>query len=311
MAKDIPKVSVIIPTYRRPDTLSRAVESVIHQTYKNIEIIVVDDNVPGDEYRIKTEQTMLRYKEYSNIIYVKHPENRNGAVARNTGIKMASGDYIAFLDDDDEFLPDKITNQVSRMEELDESWGACYTNYIKKHNGKIIQRGAEKREGNLKKDVLMKNLYIYAGSNLLVRRAVIEQVKGFDERFRRNQDLEFLVRIMDYYKLAYVDSCSLIIHYDSRITKVSFSDIEKINALFVDSFKSHIDSLSDKEKQQFYLMMDLDKFKYLLLRKEILNAIKYVQKRKIGFAILVKYLYYLFHRKITNKCYGFRLIKDD
>ena len=81
------KVSIIIPTYRRPDTLCRTIDSINNSTYKNVEIIVVDDNNPGDEGRKLTEKVMEPLVEkYSCIHYIKHPQNRNGSAARNTGI---------------------------------------------------------------------------------------------------------------------------------------------------------------------------------------------------------------------------------
>ncbi|MEN3769003.1 glycosyltransferase family 2 protein [Priestia megaterium] len=303
-----PRVSVIIPTFKRPDTLIRAVESVRKQTFRNIEILVVDDNIPEEEHRYKTEQVMMRYKDIPNIKYIKHPKNLNGSAARNTGIKNASGDYIAFLDDDDEFLPDKIEKQVTKMESLDDSWGACYTNYVKKDaEGNVIQTGAEKREGKLKKEVLMRNLYISAGSNLLIRREVIEKIKGFDEKFRRNQDLEFLVRIAEYYKIAYEDSCSLVINLDKKIARLTIEDIQNINDLFMQTFKLHIDTLSSREKNDLYLMNDLDMFKHIIQRKLVFIALKYVVKKKIKLSILIKYIYYLIYRKITKKCFGFAI----
>ena len=94
-------VSVIMPTYRRSEKLIRAIESVLNQTYKNLELLLVNDNEPFDEY---TEQLKKRVEKYSAdkrfqlIIQEKHV---NGAVARNFGIRRAKGQYIAFLDDDD------------------------------------------------------------------------------------------------------------------------------------------------------------------------------------------------------------------
>ena len=95
------KVSVIITTYKRADMLSRAINSVLNQTYKNIEVIVVDDNGNGSEYRLKTEIIMNKYSQIDNLKYIKHKENKNGSAARNTGIREATGDIICFLDDDD------------------------------------------------------------------------------------------------------------------------------------------------------------------------------------------------------------------
>ena len=105
-------VSVIIPTYSRNDTLIRAINSVLNQTYQNLEIIVVDDNPVESEWRICTEKLMGRYIDNPKIKYIKNKENLGGAGARNEGIKASSSEYIAFLDDDDEYFKERIEKQM-------------------------------------------------------------------------------------------------------------------------------------------------------------------------------------------------------
>lgn len=105
-------VSVVIPTYSRNTTLCKAIDSVINQTYKNLEIIVVDDNPADSEWRQSTEKLMEQYKKDSRVRYLKNKKNLGGSGARNEGIRASKGDYIAFLDDDDEYLPAKIEKQL-------------------------------------------------------------------------------------------------------------------------------------------------------------------------------------------------------
>ena len=95
------KVSVIIPTFKRPGELGRAINSVLAQTYSNIEVVVVDDNNDGDEFRKETELFMKRFESNDRVKYIKHTKNQNGSAARNTGIANSDGEFIAFLDDDD------------------------------------------------------------------------------------------------------------------------------------------------------------------------------------------------------------------
>ena len=89
-------ISIIIPTYGRPTTLKRSIDSVLSQTYSKIEIIVVDDNNPDTESRKETEEVMSTFSD-SRIKYLKHEHNKNGSAARNTGIRKASGKYIGIL----------------------------------------------------------------------------------------------------------------------------------------------------------------------------------------------------------------------
>ena len=83
-----PLVSIVIPTYSRPLYLKRCIESVLNQTYSNIEIFVVDDNNPDTEFRRDTEKIMSEYLNHKNVTYLQHECNKNGSAARNTGWKM-------------------------------------------------------------------------------------------------------------------------------------------------------------------------------------------------------------------------------
>ena len=106
-----PTVSVIIPTYNRAHLVDRAIQSVLNQTYKDFELIIVDDGSTDN-----TEDIIKEFqKKDERIKYIRHEENRGGSAARNTGIKAAKGEYIAFLDSDDEWLPIKLGRQISEF----------------------------------------------------------------------------------------------------------------------------------------------------------------------------------------------------
>lgn len=116
MTKHEQKVSVIIPTFGRDSYfLLRAIESIKNQTYKNIEVIIVDDNSPNSDYRLTTEKTMKKFNSDSSVIYYRNDKNMGGSEARNNGIGIATGDFITFLDDDDEYLSSKVENQLKFM----------------------------------------------------------------------------------------------------------------------------------------------------------------------------------------------------
>lgn len=112
------KVSVVIPSYKRSaGVLNRAIETVLAQTYENIEVIVIDDNAGETlvEYRRNIEEMMKQYESNPKVVYKQNHENLGGALARNEGIAYATGEYITFLDDDDIYLPNKIKNQLNYM----------------------------------------------------------------------------------------------------------------------------------------------------------------------------------------------------
>ena len=125
-----PLVSVIIPTYKRSDYLLRAIDSVLRQTYAPIEIIVVDDNEGNNEFREATKKNLQHYITSAAIQYLEHENNKGLPAARNTGIRLAKGDYVAFLDDDDEFLPEKIGLQVACFQRNNPSVGLVYGSFM-------------------------------------------------------------------------------------------------------------------------------------------------------------------------------------
>lgn len=181
-------VSVIMPTYKDKGGLRRAVNSVLSQTYQNIELFVVDDNSPESEWRSHTEKVMLEFSDNPKVHYLKHEVNKNGAAARNTGIKASHGEYIAFLDDDDWFLPEKIEKQVAYLEEHLEY--ACVYTFELHEDKEFITLPYE---GNSSKPLLLLQTQM-ATSSLCFRTEAVKAINGFDETFRRHQDYEFLLR---------------------------------------------------------------------------------------------------------------------
>ncbi|AFK21270.1 glycosyltransferase (plasmid) [Haloferax mediterranei ATCC 33500] len=209
----MPTVSVIIPTYNRAEVLPRAIDSALDQTLSDVEVIVIDDASTDD-----TETVVTSYDE-PRVTYLAHETNRGGSAARNTGIEVATGDYIALLDSDDEWAPTKLERQVETLEQRSSEWVAAYCgttliddeganpvwerikSFVGLHSAKEGREGGEE----LVKEVLMENLHTSAGSTLIVDSDVVDQIGGFDESFDRYQDTEFLIRVLKQGKLAYID----------------------------------------------------------------------------------------------------------
>ena len=277
--ESFPLVSVIIPTFKRPDTLTRAVDSVLSQTYKNVEVIVVDDNNPGSEGRKLTEDVMKVYEGNERVIYIKHPQNKNGSAARNTGAKASKGKYIAFLDDDDEFLPLKIESQVERLENLPVDWGLCYSkHYSRKPGGEPIE-APECREGRLYLNALQRTLGFAAGSNLLIRKEAFNDVGGFDESFKKSQDLELIAKLLWKYKIAYVETPGLIVnvHLEKRVC-----DFEKQTKDYLERFKPFIEQLSLEEQKSVYVEINKQRFfNYFRVEHSIKGCLKMLIKKEI------------------------------
>lgn len=298
-------VSVVIPTYHRPVFLKRCIDSVLDQTYRNIEIIVVDDNDPETEARKETELVMQAYAGVDNITYLKHDHNKNGSAARNTGWRNSHGKYITFIDDDDAIAPTKIEKQVEYLEHLDPSWGACYTGYrlLKEHGDPQIS--SEKRFGDCYVAALMRTMFMGSGSNLLLRKSVVDEVNGYDETFIRNQDIEFLVRVLEKYKLAYVDEVLLTIYQEGERPNRSFEQLESISQHYLSKFKDRIERLEPDDRERVYSVISLERCRGAFYKKKYLKGLKILKENKVKLKYQVKYCKYLIHRKLTGQSYGF------
>ncbi len=197
--KNEPLVSIIIPTYKRSNMLSRAIDSVLNQTYKNVEIIVVDDNNENTQYRRDTEIVMKKYKENHKVKYIKHSKNMNGAVARNTGIKNSRGEYIGFLDDDDIYYKEKIQKQVEYLEKNIEYDAVYCARKVKNFEHR------PRKHGDLTFEILS-GQYLVITFMFLMKKGAAVKCGGWEESFSRNQEAAFLLKFFDKgYKIGYID----------------------------------------------------------------------------------------------------------
>ncbi len=302
---DVVDVSVIIPTYKRSDDIARAVDSVLNQTIHSFEVIVVDDNGLNTDDGNKTAAVMGRYIKDPKVIYIRHEINKNGSAARNTGIRAAKGRYVSFLDDDDAYMPMRLEKMVNKMDSLDESWGACYTGYVKHQQNGKDQFSAETAEGDLFVQALMRSLYIGTGSNLFFRRETVQDVGDFDESFRRNQDLEYLVRVLKKYKMAYVDEVLMEAFFDIRTSSSTNEQSAEREITFRKRFEHYLTELSDKQQKEVKTMWNIDWVRYLVSKRKILSAIGVIIKSRIPIKVLFQYAGYALNRYRTNTCYGF------
>jgi glycosyltransferase involved in cell wall biosynthesis len=195
---DRPKVSVIIPTYNRKKKILNAIYSVQKQTFKDWELIISDDaSIDGTEQLINK----LIIDE-SRIKLVISKRNLGVAHARNLGANKAKGKYLAFLDSDDKWVPEKLDLQVSFMDSLDETWGASYTGAkVNLINRKKVVESIPKKSGYIFNELLRFNAQIWTPT-FMVRSNIYDELGGMDEDFIRHQDLDFFRRVAERYKIA-------------------------------------------------------------------------------------------------------------
>ncbi len=286
------KVSIIIPTYGRPDHLSKAIDSVLSQSYHNWELIIVDDNDPKSINREKTESVMNAYSSIDSVYYLKHERNKNGAAARNTGISFASGDYITFLDDDDEYFPERIQQCVTELENSDIEYGGVYTGCKFFRNGHFYRNCEKAISGNFLVETLSTTFNSYSGSNLFFRASVVKELRGFDESFARHQDYEFLVRFFLHYKIVGISKILMIKNENGD----NLPDVEKLATIkeqYLDKYATAIEQLSDDNKRaiMFSNYIGLAQLALETNKKELYKLYykKASEFRKPQFGLVVKF----------------------
>jgi glycosyltransferase involved in cell wall biosynthesis len=184
-----PLVSVIIPTHNRARLVARAIESVLNQTYKHLEIIVVDDASTDN-----TKEVIAGYDD-PRISYLLNERNIKAPASRNRGIKIAKGQYISFLDDDDELLPQKIEKQVSKFLEAKKNVGVVYCGYcfVTADSGDTLNATYPKYKGNVYSEMLLSCLM--ASHTLLIKKESFEMAGLFDEDLPSCQDWDMWIRL--------------------------------------------------------------------------------------------------------------------
>lgn len=237
-----PLISIITPSYKTKGGLRKSIESVLNQTYSNYELIIVDDNNPDTEERHFTEELMSLYQNNSRIVYIKHEQNRNGAAARNTGFRASRGEYIAYLDDDDEFMPEKLEKEVLFLEQNNE-YDAVYCRLL--INGTVNKMIPF--EGNCLVEILS-DMTRMQTSTLMFRRHAIETIGGFDESFRRHQDYELLVKFFSYgFKIGFINE-PLAIYTTTGQNFVKGKKLEDLKEQFLMKFEPVLNQLETQKK---------------------------------------------------------------
>lgn len=188
--------SVVIPTYNRAETLPRAIDSVLEQTHDSFELIVVDDG--------STDHTPELLDEYDDprLTVERLNKNRGAAGARNVGIRRAEGDYISFLDSDDEWHPEMLEQSLAKLGNAPPKYGAVYSFYIGHfpYGKRLLPNLSrnEQKEGNLHEHVLCKNFLAF--SNITVRSSCFEQVGYLDESLPQLHDWDFHIRFSERFQ---------------------------------------------------------------------------------------------------------------
>jgi glycosyltransferase involved in cell wall biosynthesis len=203
----MPKVSVIIPTYNRAEQLKLAIGSVLSQSFQDFEIIVVDD-----ASRDNTPEVVAGFKN-DRIRHIRHGTNKKISASRNTGILNSRGKYIAFLDDDDAWLPEKLEPQVRLLEDSPATTGAVYSGFYKidKSSGNTLGKITPTKRGDIFQDLLTGNWI--ATSTVLLRKECFQKVGLFDESMVFGEDYDMWIRISQEFHFDYIGNPLAYYHF--------------------------------------------------------------------------------------------------
>lgn len=224
-------ISVVIPTCGRDaQTVRRAAVSALNQTHRAVELIVVDDS-PGSFAGREEVRSALEALCDPRVQYVRHSVNQGACAARNTGLANSSGRYVAFLDDDDEWLPEKLEKQLAKFREAGDACGlvGCGSITVNDQTGERRERIARQARGMVFDKLILEN-FIGSTSFPLIRKACFDECGPFDARMKSAQDYEMWLRIARKFPVDYVDE-PLALYHESGGPRISTNVLNRIQGL--------------------------------------------------------------------------------
>ena len=289
-------VSAVITTYKRPtEIVFRALESVLNQTYSNIEVILVDDSPENYDGRIALQNEILKYSD--RVKYIQNEHNLGACASRNVGLDIANGDYIAFLDDDDEWLPNKIEYQISKFTNSNIGLVYCGRTVVNDSTGKISNEPIVECSGYIFDELIFNN-FVGSTSYPLIKREALVDVGGFDPLMESAQDYDVWLRLAKKYEVDFVNIplVQYHIHEGERISTNFKSRISGQERLI----DKNIEYLRRNHKAWWWRLLRLS-FQYgksKQLKSAMKIWIKGAAKQPFRVVTNVKYLLYIFYYRI-------------
>ena len=273
-----PKISVIIPVYNGERYIKEAIDSVLNQTYENYEIIVINDG--------STDNTIKILKNYVNKIRWKNQENKGVVSAKNSGIKIAKGEYFAYLDADDVFLPDKLELQIKKLNENPKLGLVFCEYYYMDKNGKII-----KLIKPTKKIKLIQDNFIPT-SGVICKKSCLEKIGIFEYDVGSDYDWDLWLRISEQFPISYVNKPLLKYRiHSSNISRTRVKNIvdyelemkikllEKAYLRRNKPFWLKMKILRAKLERQIYKLPIISDKKVLPLLKKLYDLVNKIEKK--------------------------------
>lgn len=194
-----PTVSVIVPTYNRAHLLPRAIDSALAQTFESFEVLVVDDGSTDG-----THELLAGYDD-RRVRYLRQPHNQGVSAARNRGLRESRGEFLAFLDSDDEWLPHKLAVQIERLRESPPDVGLVYGAVENHDEHGLRDVDVPAHRGDVFEDLLTVNV-IHGTSSVVLRRHVVATVGFFDEAIPAIEDYDYWLRISRFFRIDFIET---------------------------------------------------------------------------------------------------------
>lgn len=270
------RVSIIVPTYKRNRYITRAIDSILAQDYPEMEIIVIDDNGEGSVDQLSTEKILKKYIDNDDIKYIKNTKNVGGAISRNNGILASTGYYITFLDDDDEYLPGKITIQVQAMEK--NGWDLCVMDGETYNNkGERLSQKTQPIENGMTQDEILKahlTKHITGTNVFMFTREAVFKIGMFDHISAGQEFMIMQKSITNNLKIGVIHDVYVHFHMDGQ-ERIS-TRLSKIEGL----------ELVYQEKKKYFNLLTTDEKAYINSKHHGTLFYMYYTNGKFGRAML-------------------------
>lgn len=281
------KVSVIIPAYNAETFLSRTIQSALNQTFRDFELIIVDDGSTDN-----TKEIVRKFQVNNSQIKYFLKENSGGpAGPKNLGLKKSKGKFIAFLDHDDEWLPEKLEEQVESFENsTDSKLGIiiCYPVLVHSNKKKIFEIPSLEEETF--KKILLGN-FIYSCSGVMIKKEVIEKVGYFDEKLKYADDWDMWIRIIFRYNLSIIKKPLFYHHIRGENVSLTMKNRKKVREEEY-IYQKHF-NMSKKYLPLYSEQLRVLGLKYFLLNEKV-KARKFFYRSMLVFPLNYKTYFYYF-----------------
>lgn len=271
-------VSIIIPTFNRKDTILKSLQSILNQTHKNIEVIIVDDGSTDETYRLFEKQTDKR------INFYRYEKNQGACYARNYGFSKSNGVYIAFHDSDDEWVPSKLEEQLHELKKNNYDFIFCGMTRIKGNNKYYFPMTKFNENGDVLHQQLMQNHI--STQTMLMKREVLEKV-NFDITFKRFQDWDFSLQvILNNFKIGYLEEPLVI----SEVQKNSISANIKTSLAYEHLYEKYKDLYNNNKELLAVINANIASGYRHIDKKKCRQYLKKSLKGKFNMKVLIKYI---------------------